>query len=282
MQPLIDMDILLHEIGWASQKVEDLPTGEKGEVIQPFNTVAAWFDEKIQEICLAVGTLGYRADPPILFYTVGHNFRYDIAKSKPYKGTRKDLKPFHFKNLIAYATANYEVRAIEGLEADDAICIEQMTRTHTHPSKTDPFYLTEPNATIICSRDKDLKQCLGWHYGWECGLQPSFGPRFVTYLGELSLQETPLKLNGTGISYFYAQLLMGDSVDNIPGCPGIGPRKAYNLLSGLDSKLEMFKAVKQAYKDAGKDEEYLLEQGRLLWMIREVDLGPVMWDFPTE
>lgn len=35
---------------------------------------------------------------------------------------------------------------------------------------------------------------------------------------------------------FWTQMLTGDTTDNIPGCKGIGPKKAEKILAGLDAK----------------------------------------------
>ena len=80
------------------------------------------------------------------------------------------------------------------------------------------------------------------------------------------------------MSFFYLQCLTGDGVDNIPGCPGIGPKKAYAILKDLEPH-EMYDAVLNTYIEKGCDETLLLEQGRLLWMTRELtETGePVLW-----
>jgi 5'-3' exonuclease len=43
-------------------------------------------------------------------------------------------------------------------------------------------------------------------------------------------------------------LLTGDAVDSIPGCPGIGPVKAFKILSGCDTPEEMENACMTQYK----------------------------------
>jgi hypothetical protein len=76
------------------------------------------------------------------------------------------------------------------------------------------------------------------------------------------------KLNGTGLHFFYAQLLMGDTVDNYNGIEGIGGTGAYELLNDSKSEQELFDKVVEKYKEAKGDDwfEYLLEQGQLAWM----------------
>jgi 5'-3' exonuclease len=156
----------------------------------------------------------------------------------------------------------------EGLEADDLLAIEQSSR----------------DDTIICTRDKDLRMVEGMHFGWECGLQPQFGPRYVSNIGTLELVNGK-KIVGEGLLFFYSQIITGDSVDTIPGLPRGGPAMAYKSLHGLTDEQEMFDAVSSLYQGKFPEtwEEELLEQARLLWMVRELkDNEPVMWEFPKE
>lgn len=263
MQPLIDGDILVYEIGFAAE------TGWKGfhpDSLDPppWDYVAYLLDNRITEICHKVGA----TKSPLLFLTGEGNFRIEIAKKKPYKGNRDSLKkPYHYKNIQSYLKGIYGAKTVEGMEADDAICIMQ-TRDGR---KRD---------TIICTRDKDLRQCPGWHFGWELGAQPQFGPFLVDEIGEISLIKNEVK--GWGIKFFYSQLITGDKTDNIPGIPGAGPKAAFEILENTHTKEEMEKAVVEAYKEFYGDSwrEEMLEQGRLLWMVRELDEEgkPVMWN----
>lgn len=185
-------------------------------------------------------------------------FRELVATTKPYKGTRKGEKPFHFDNITAYLVANYDCRISNGLEADDLMALEQVQRA---------------GETIICTRDKDLRMVPGWHYGWECGKQPSFGPELVDSKGWLRLNEKG-DVKGVGLKFFFYQMLVGDTVDNIPGCPKVGAIKAFGILKDLNTKKEHEEAVKDAYKKVYGEDRYmerLEEQSKLLWMIRELD-----------
>lgn len=257
-QPLIDGDIVVYEAGFGAEV--GLGEGEH----PPFDWAAQQLDNIISNICAMVEA----AEPPIIFLTGKTNFRYAIAKRTPYK-ERDGNKPFHYKNLIAYIKGKYDYRITEGLEADDLMSIEQTSR---------------PSETIICSRDKDLKSVPGFHYSWELGAQPSFGPELVEEFGYLTYDEGKKKLSGVGLKFFYAQCIMGDPTDSIPGLPRYGPKKAFDILQTTNTKEEAFEAVLGAYKavfDVSAEVE-LLEQARLLWMTRELhpDGSPVLWELP--
>lgn len=186
------------------------------------------------------------------------NFREAIAVGKVYKGTRKQDKPFHWINLTAYILSQPNVRIAYGCEADDEIAVS---------------HVSQPHSSIICTRDKDLRMVPGWHYGWECGKQPEFGPVEYDALGKIELirGKSGNKITGGGFKFFGAQLLTGDVVDNIGGLRGVGPVKAYELLSNASSEREVFSAVQRYYEEVVGDDwrKSLEEQCHLLWIIRE-------------
>jgi hypothetical protein len=264
MIPLIDADVLRYEVGAICEREEGDPSS--------WDYCEEVLRRKIEQICVAAG--GTR--PPILFLTGKENFRNDVAVSKPYKGKRKPDKPYHWQNITVFMFNQYDTRLVEGLEADDLMAIEQCSAAK---------WYKEEYQTVICTRDKDLRMVPGWHYGWECGAQREYGPLLVDDKGAIELIEhtTPSgkvvkKLKGTGMWFFYSQLLTGDGVDNIPGLPRCGPVKAYSILMDSDGT-DTWEIVKQVYEEGGYDEAYLYEQVDLLWMVRELheDGSPVLW-----
>lgn len=258
IQPLLDADVLIYEAGFAAESGWD----EEGH--PPFDYAANQLDTRIANICAMVGATA----PPILFLTGKKNFRNDIAKRKKYKD-RASNKPYHYKNLTAYIKGKYDFRITEGLEADDLMAIEQTLR---------------PNETIICTRDKDLRSVPGWFYCWELGKQASFGPFLIEGFGNIELVSNRKKIEGWGEKFFYAQCLLGDKVDSIPGLDGCGPVGAFEILEATTTPEEAFKAVLEAYRGSYGDnaEDELLEQGRLLHMTRKLheDGSPVLWELP--
>ena len=272
MKALIDGDILRYEVGYAAE------TGWQTEgEIPPWEYVERLFNLRIQNICAETKAF----EEPTIFISEGSNFRYDIAKKKPYKGTRVSKKPYHFDNLTAYIKGQTNHMVASGIEADDLMCIIQTE------NQEDSLRF---NSTIICSRDKDLRQCPGWHYGWELGNQPSFGPELVDKLGRIELKRTGSqpKIIATGLYSFYTQVLMGDVVDNIPGIKGLGPVAVYDILSECKTEDDLLQAVAMEYETAYKNnwEKELLEQGKLCWLVRRFGEGPflgepVMWQVGT-
>ena len=265
--PLVDGDILRYEIGFAAEAGWHHLTNDQYSIPR-FDFVEMILERRLATIYEEVD-----GERPEIFLTEGPTFREDIATTKPYKGQRTGVKPWHFSNLTVYLRDILGAKFVEGIEADDA-----MTLRHLQ----DP---EEP--TIICSRDKDLKQVPGWFYSWELGKQPSFGPEVIDKYGSIYLDRSgsQIQVRGTGLAFFYSQCLTGDVTDNIPGLPKCGPVKAFNLLDGEPEK-HWLRIVQDEYKNVyGKDaDKHLLEQGRLLWMTRKLDNKgkPVLWEIGME
>lgn len=262
MIALIDGDILRYEIGFAAEtKWKDVSDDPP-----PFSVVEELLEDRIGNIKALTESEECR-----IFFTGSSNFRTQIATTTPYK-KRPSRKPFHFKNIEAYLKAMYPYAQEEGLEADDLMAIVQTARLKYAD-------------TVICTRDKDLRQVEGYQFGWEIGHQPMFPMQYVDYFGDISLKKNKSgeHIVGTGYKFFCSQLLTGDPVDTVPGLPKCGPVKAFNALASTRTPEEALEAVKDAYKDKYGDEyrDKLLEQGRLLYLVRELDKDgkPIMWEF---
>ncbi len=284
--PLLDADILAHECCYAGQITE-----EDGSIsILPFRNVLELIESRVEEIKKALAT----CLDPIMYLSGKTNFRNDVAKRKGYKANRKgQVKPYHFNNAKVFITARYNTYTSVGCEADDLLCISQMENL----KRKDIDFNPEKAETVICTRDKDLRQCQGYHYGWEVGNQREYKLRWVDELGSLHAIYTEgvssktgkstrrfKKLEGMGDRWFYAQLLTGDATDNIPGVKGCGGVRAYEIIHHLGDTSSMFNACKELYKDAyGCNWEVeLVEQAELVWMIRERNADGTLkhWEIP--
>ena len=262
MRALVDADILLYEVGHAAE------VGWKSGDLPSFDYVLEILNQRLDRIVWGSG-----ADNFTLFITEGKTFRYDLAKKKPYKGNRKSEKPYHFNNLKVYMRDVLDAEIVSYIEADDAMAIAQIKSKN-------------PEDTIIVSRDKDLKQVPGYFYSWEMGAQPEFGPELITKEGDgLSLSKKRDKIIGTGLPFFYSQVLTGDVSDNIPGLPGCGAVAAMNILgdASVDAMLSSICDEYRSHYGASWEEE-LLEQGRLCFMTRRlhIDGKPVLWEIEME
>lgn len=215
---LIDADFLIYSVGFASE-----------DVSEKFAT--SRLVETVEELVY----LYLKADSYEAFLTGKNNFRYDIAKTVPYKGNRKDApKPVHYDALRKCMVERLGAVVIDGQEADDEVAI-RMTK--------------EPDKYLLVGVDKDLKQIPGWHHNPTKGL--------TEYINEIEAYK-----------YFVTQILTGDRVDNIPGLAGIGPKKAAKALEKATTPEDLLKAAWLVYQEKEHEIEYFIEQGQLLWLRR--------------
>lgn len=252
---LLDADIILYEVSFAAEAHWKYLHAERGEEVlcsPPWEVVVEQLETRIQEIVKESGAEG----EPILFFTGKNNFRENIATTFVYKAHRPP-KPFHYNNIKVYLKSRFKYFEEDGLEADDLLGI---------------FLTAHPDKYICASRDKDLKQIPGWHYGWEVNKQPAFGPALVDEIGHIELSSgKSRKIKGVGAKFLYCQMLMGDRVDTIPGIDKLGDVKAFNIIEPCTTIREMEEAVLAAYRKAYGDEAEarMVETGRMVYMIRQ-------------
>ena len=273
MLALIDADLLAYEAASAADMVDE------GYERRSFDYVVEYIDRLIKFITEQSGCSTYE-----LFITGTDNFRYDIATVKPYKGNRSDKPKPYYLPAARKLLESYGAVVCNGMEADDMLAVR---------AKEMDF-----KDCCICSRDKDLRMVPCWQYSWEVGNQPEWGPNLVDYIGELHFKFSDKilkngeksnaikKVSGTGLKWFYAQVITGDSTDNIPGLEGKGGGMVLQILEPCTTEQELFTAVCSAYKDKYGDTytERLLEQCRLLWMHDVLDENGevILWEFPYE
>lgn len=162
-------------------------------------------------------------------------FRHDIAVTAPYKGTRKSEKPEYYNEVRQYLVERWDaVVAPTGIEADDYIGIHSNRKS------------------IIASIDKDLLMLpVAFYY-------------HIPVKGDWTLKK--VKRN---MYYFWWQMLVGDTADNIIGLKGIGEKKATALLKGVKLK-DMKSVVMKAYEAefGERAQARFHENGQLLWILR--------------
>jgi 5'-3' exonuclease len=147
-----------------------------------------------------------------LYLSGRDNFRYSIFPE--YKAHRYNKpRPKWEAAVKQYLVDQWQAETINGIEADDALGIEQ--------SKA------KKDSTIIATIDKDLLQIAGWHY--------NFVKKEKYYVSPEEADR-----------YFWYQLLVGDHTDGIKGASGIGKIKAERIIA--DTPLDkLYETVKDYF-----------------------------------
>ena len=167
----------------------------------------------------------------------GKNFRHELY---PLYKANRDAMPEDLVRQIEPIQRMVEALGIrleisEGCEADDCIASLAARLAPEHP-------------VIIVSGDKDLKQCLAPNvYLWDPGAKE-----------EKLLSEADFRAE-TGIDPLHwpdVQALIGDTSDNIPGVPGIGPKtaeKIFALCPSLEDIRDHFDRLPPKIQDKLRD-----------------------------
>lgn len=246
---LIDGDVVVYRCGFAAQKNDKVDSEEE---------VAKAVDFTLESI-----RTGAMADNYRVYLTGDGNFREKVATIKPYKGNRAgNEKPVHYNFIRSLLVERFGALVVSGIEADDALGKDQSRDFQSVNGESSRC------STVICSIDKDLRMIPGWHYNWS-------KPNEEGEVGVLDWVDC-----WSAIRSFYYQLLVGDTVDNIPGCPGIGPKKAEKLFEKAQTEMDLYLACVEAYADKVPDAagDHLLENATLLWIQQH---GNETWQPPT-
>ncbi len=227
----------------------------------PFNKCVANFKAALQQRMALSGSTKC-----VIHMTTGNKGgRYDTAMVKEYQANRKGkVKPIHLSPLKEYVTKMYQTGDILAINHPDQEADDGMAQGNYAAIKRG-----ERDLSVIMSMDKDLTMCSGLHCDWH-----TYQIKDVDGFGSIYLDDSgsSKKIKGHGTSFFWAQLLMGDPTDGIPGLPKLGmplldkvdplknPRKenakpkacgavmAYKILSEITSDTDAFLTCIQAYQ----------------------------------
>jgi DNA polymerase-1 len=264
MIALIDADIVVYQSAAKAETTTDW--GDDGIAITGSKS------ETIEAIDVLIADLMEvtSADRAVLVFSDGANFRKEVYP--PYKMNRAGKrKPVTYQFGREYAEEKYECISRPNLEADDVLGILATTVAKGYAGPK-----------VVCSIDKDMRSFPCSLYNWR---KPEDG---VLEIAEVDADYA-----------FFMQILMGDSTDGYPGCPGIGPVKADRMLAecvvippantGVDSyfnKSLAWEIVVAAYEKKGISEEDALAQARCARILRadDYDFGkrePILWTPPA-
>ncbi|ADH86626.1 DNA polymerase I [Desulfurivibrio alkaliphilus] len=161
----------------------------------------------------------------IAYDSKGPNFRHEIYPA--YKANRPEM-PADLACQIPYikeVVSAYHITTLEqaGVEADDLIAAA--ARRLAGPDQP----------LIIVSGDKDLLQLVNeWVTLWDPMQDTFMDPAAVAKKYQVSPQQL--------LDYF---ALIGDSSDNVPGVPGVGPKTAAKLIDQFGSLEQLFANLEQ-------------------------------------
>ena len=181
-------------------------------------------------------------DKYIGFLEKKRNFRK--AMYPTYKGSRskKDLLERHpfFYRVKDYLLEQYGFYLIDNIEADDAVSI--LSNRLSKPCIIDgKEYKSVDRPSIVVSIDKDLLQIPSLYYNLNTGV-------FIDAQKEMFELNSKRKLKATGFKLVYAQLIMGDPVDDVKGIPRCGDVTAYKALKDCKTEMECYNEVLKLYK----------------------------------
>lgn len=252
---LIDGDVLLYKAAFACQKKVLVIDADGTEQVE-LDIIDA--QEGYTNIDNTVRYLKFNLKPSkVVVYLSNEDklthHRYQLeGLAKPYKGNRPP-KPVRYKEMRNYLMRKYKAIVSHCGEADDILGIEQTSDT------------------VICSIDKDLLQIAGLHWNIAKGIAIK-----VLAPGELNLfyrvkpdGRKQAEIYGTGFKWFCAQMIMGDTVDNIPGIPRQGAVAAYKALADCETEQDCWERIKRCYLAVDLSKEYFIQHCYLLWIARE-------------
>ncbi len=237
MLALIDADIIIYQCAAANQEIVDW--GDDDDI-----TVKCNKRDLKENIADMLGDIQVAAEASdyLLCFSSSTNFRKDVYPS--YKGNRKAKdRPIGLAYARKFCEDVYQTKELPGLEADDLMGVIQTG---------DVKGLRGPS--VICSIDKDMLTIPGLHYQWN------------------HAEEGVFEIEGAEAWYaFYTQVLTGDSTDNYPGCPGVGPKTAEKILGYGSGCAVNWPAVVEAYEKAGLTEDDAIVQARCARILRAED-----------
>lgn len=242
LKAIVDADILRYRCGFAadsaiSRQAREAYPGITQSEVDEILMETDYTGHALQNVKTVIESVVNRFHPEHTIYIQGEgNFREGIATIKPYKGNRSAHKPKYYVEIKDYLIDQWGAIPVNSQETDDAIGIMQMDNTDKY--------------SVIVSNDKDLMTIPGWHWNW---------------VKDELVYQTMQNAN----KFFFWQMLVGDTTDNIPGIDGIGVKTADKLLKD-QSVEECRRIVQEQYqRQYGENwEQAYREIGTLLYILR--------------
>jgi hypothetical protein len=193
------------------------------------------------------------------------NGRHLLLGAKPYQANRKDKdKPPQLEPLRASAPSLFTpddpiaVYSHMNVEADDAVMMDAYNVANGIVWSEDKDLNIVPCSRYSINTGKILTLPKGDRYGW---------------IGERYTENGKVKSDGHGTKFFWLQMLMGDTADNVKGILRFdgalcGELTALRILDGISNENHAANLVINAYRAINQNP---LPEAEALWLVRSVE-----------
>lgn len=245
---LIDGDILIMKASCVSQKT--INWGDVTTTHSKPEDVITSMQGALSRYVLGLGLNRDKTDFLIALSSAS-NFRKDIYPE--YKANRTGSKPVGYEGAREWLEENYSCISIEGIEADDVLGILGTSSKYK-------------GHCYVVSDDKDLLQIPGLVW------RPMAGEVF-----NVSTK--------SGDKVHAMQTLKGDQIDNYPGLPGVGQKKAEAIVEAGLKAGDLWGAVEHAFTSRGHTYDDMMLMARVSKILRVQDYDfkkkePILWHPP--
>lgn len=292
--PLVEGRVVHIDADFLAYQVSATPVGED----RSLEDMRRKHDLAVERIRLMAG-----AETAVLHLTpkqedeeLAKGGRYLAAIQKEYQGNRKNKEKPKMLHVMRNWMHEYRDAIMHyDIEADDGMTIAQY----------EAIKRGEGDLSIIASADKDLTMVPGLLINWDDYIITDTRESPTGDFGWIMLDtsKTTKKIRGRGTKFFWAQMLMGDTADNIQGLPKVydprflpgkpkacGPVMAYDILMDVKSDKEAFELVRDLYEQCGEGQGFFhwkdgspqeygdvfMSEAQLLWMRREPDIDDAL------
>lgn len=239
----------------------DFPAYQAAATVKKLTTAVSRFQTLVETERFVVGA--ERVEVHITQSRCTKCRRFDYPTAKPYQANRdKAVRPALLMPLRDYiATAewpeHWSVFVWQDREADDGMMMQAVRYGHSG---------------VISSGDKDLCITPGPYLRRDLGVIDHIDNRFG-WIAETFTDGGTRKVEGHGTKFFWAQMLMGDTADNVQGIRRYngalcGPRGALDVLLDVRDESEAANIVLRAYAKIQQDP---LAEAQCLWLRRSND-----------
>mgnify|MGYP003692429255 CR=1 FL=1 len=202
-------------------------------------------------------------------FTSNKGHRYDQAIQRVYQGNRQSKeKPRMLHAMRTWLSDNFNGFLWEQCEADDGMAAAQYTAIREGKREL----------SIVASKDKDLDMVPGLHMVWDTGDIVDTAATNNDDFGWVDLKESrsasgmkKTKIKGYGHKWFWTQMLIGDTADNIQGLPKV----TGSVLNWIDPTA----AVRQAYQvvaTGGDNKKAIAAADKILKSRKPKACGPAL------